>query len=202
MFGWEAAGGVLKGASRVTASPAHRRGMRNTFAATPQGNKWRRGITTCPTADPRRVSVGVVAWARYAFGVSYVFTQQRGIPAKGSTCGVALVGIGQPLLSPYPRSQSFQQERWPGCTSTQFAFGKSMLTIPFIFWSLAKMMLSTSSFSVFSVITLSPPQFISFSLHQILPSFLKLARLQNHVLLSFMTLVSLSSSQSAFWFCS
>lgn len=96
---------------------------RNTFAATPQGNKWRRGITTCPTADPRRVSVGVLAWARYAFGVSYVFTQQRGIPAKGSTCGVVLVGIGQPLLSPYPRSQSFQQE------SDQAAQAHSLLLV-------------------------------------------------------------------------
>lgn len=135
---------------------------------------------------------------------SCVFTHQRGIPAQGSTCAVALVGTGQPLLYLHPHSQSFHQERQPGWTSTQFAFGKSMLTISIIFWSLkclAKMMLSTSTFFILSVITLFSFPLISFSLHQISPLFLKVAHLRNYFLFSFTTLVSLSSNQSAFWFC-
>lgn len=197
------AGGGFKGTPCVTASPAHRRGVRNTFEATPQGNSWRGGITAFPTANPRCTSVGVLAWVRYVFGVSWVFTHQRGIPARGTTCAVAPVGTRQSLLSPHPRSKSFHQERQPGWTRTWFAFDRSMLTVPFTFWSRErplKMMLSKSAFLILSVITLPSP-FISFSLNQILPSFLKLAHLQNHFLLSFMTLVSLSSNQSTFWFC-
>lgn len=58
----------------------------------------------CPTADPRCTLVGVMAWVRYDFGVSRVFHQQRGIPAQGSTCAGALLGEGQPPLSPHPNS--------------------------------------------------------------------------------------------------
>lgn len=58
----------------------------------------------CPTADPRCTLVGVMTQVRYDFGVSWVFPQQRGIPAQGSTCAVALPGEVQPLLSPHPSS--------------------------------------------------------------------------------------------------
>lgn len=134
----------------------------------------------CPTADPRCTLVGPMTQVWYDFGVSCVFPQQRGIPAQGSTCAVALLGEGQPLLSPHPSSQKFHQEGQPVWTSTQTAFNQSMLTIPIISWALkclAKVLLSTSAFSILSVTTQTSFLFIIFYLPQILPSVLKVAHI-------------------------
>lgn len=139
----------------------------------------------------------VMVWARDAFGASCVFIQQRAISTWGSPWTVALAGIGQSLL---PTQLIISSGKAIRLYKYMICFGKSMLTIPITSWSLqclAKMIMYLNSFyTVCHYIIFS----ISFVLHKFLPWFLKLARLQNHFLLPFMTLGNLRSKPSAFWF--